>query len=60
MPPHQPSDWKYLAEQASVEMDPEKFMTLIQELNRVLTEREEMVICQQRRGNRSASFDAAV
>lgn len=58
MPPHQPSDWKHLAEQASKELDPEKFMILIQELNRVLAEREEM-ICQQHRGNRLAFSDTA-
>jgi len=60
MSPHQPSDWKHLAEQASMEMDPEKFMILIQELNRVLVKREEIIACQQRQGNRSSSFDAAV
>ena len=28
MSPHQPSDWKHLAEQASKEMDAEKLMKL--------------------------------
>jgi hypothetical protein len=59
MTPYQPNDWKHLAEQASKEMDPEKFMILIQELNRVLAEREQMV-CQQRRGNRLPSSGAAM
>lgn len=58
MTPHQPNDWKHIAEQASIEMDPEKFMVLIQELNRVLLEREQM-ICQQRCDNQPASFEAA-
>jgi hypothetical protein len=39
---HQPNDWKHLAEQASNERDPEKFMTLIHELNRVLSELDVM------------------
>jgi hypothetical protein len=58
MTPRRPNDWMHLAEQASKEMDPGKFMILIQELNRVLLEREQM-ICQQRRGNRPTSFEAA-
>lgn len=41
MTPHQPSDWKHLADQASTEQDPQKFEALIQDLNRVLGEREE-------------------
>jgi len=36
MPPHQHSDWKHLAEQASKEMDSTKLLSLITELNRVL------------------------
>jgi len=36
-----PSDWRHLAEQASEEMDSEKLMSLVNELNRVLGEREE-------------------
>jgi hypothetical protein len=42
---YQPNDWKQLAEQASNEQDPEKFMTLIHELNRVLSEGEAMTSC---------------
>jgi len=41
MSQHPPSDWKRLAEQASNEMDPEKLMDLISELNRVLAERDQ-------------------
>jgi len=41
MAPHHPSDWKKLAEQASNEYDPQRFTALIQELDRVLAEREE-------------------
>ena len=37
----QPNDWKDLAEQASTEMDPEKLLNLVGQLNRVLGEREE-------------------
>jgi hypothetical protein len=36
----QSSDWRHLAEQASKETDPNKLLTLVQELNRVL-DREE-------------------
>jgi len=32
----QPSDWRYLAEQASKEMDPDKLMAIVNELNRAL------------------------
>jgi hypothetical protein len=34
------SDWKLLAKRASTETDPEKLMSLIAELNRILDERE--------------------
>jgi hypothetical protein len=37
----QPNDWRYLAEQASNEMNSEKMMTIIAELNRVLEKREQ-------------------
>jgi len=42
MSQHPPRDWKYLAEQASTEMDPTKLMDLITELNRVLAERDRL------------------
>jgi hypothetical protein len=38
----QPSDWRQLAEQASNEMNPEKMMQIVAELNRVLEKREQM------------------
>ena len=37
----QPNDWRHLAEQASNEMNPEKMMAIISELNRVLEKREQ-------------------
>jgi hypothetical protein len=37
---HRPGDWRVLAERASVEMDPEKLMNLVLELNSVLEERQ--------------------
>ena len=51
----QTSDWKDLAEQASSEMDPEKLLNLVSQLNRVLGEREERsrALLQ---GNESTSF----
>jgi hypothetical protein len=39
----QQNDWQYLAEQASNEMDPEKLLKLVSQLNQVLGEREETV-----------------
>lgn len=41
MTPEQPS-WEQLAERASSEMDPEKLMKTVDELNRVLDKREQM------------------
>ena len=34
------SDWRHLAEQASVEMDSKKLSILVEELNRVLDQEE--------------------
>jgi hypothetical protein len=39
MTPHQ--TWENLAEQASIETDPNKMIEIVTELNRVLGEREE-------------------
>jgi hypothetical protein len=36
----QPRDWKILAKQASKEMDPDRLMNLVDELNRVLEQNE--------------------
>ncbi len=52
MTPHQPGDWKCLAEQASREMDSDKLLSLVIELNRVLGEREESIQWQQRQWNK--------
>jgi hypothetical protein len=35
-----PGDWKLLAERASKEKDPEKLMSLVSELSRVLEEQQ--------------------
>ena len=50
MTPHQPRDWKCLAQQASKEMDSDKLLSLVIELNRVLGEREESIQWQTERG----------
>jgi hypothetical protein len=42
------SEWRHLAEQASVEMDSKKLTALVEELNRVLNEQDALRI--QRRG----------
>jgi hypothetical protein len=55
MAPHQPS-WQHLAEQASKEMDPNKMLELVTELNRVLGEREETSGQQRHQGSESKSF----
>ena len=41
MTPYQAGDWRHLAEQASKEMDSKKLLGLVNELNRVLGQREE-------------------
>jgi hypothetical protein len=56
MTPHQPRDWKCLAEQASKEMDSEKLLGLVIELNRVLGEREESVQRQPRQWQQTVYF----
>jgi hypothetical protein len=40
MTPQNSTDWRHLAERASKEMDPEKLMSLVNELNRVLEQNE--------------------
>jgi hypothetical protein len=55
------SDWQHLAEQASSEMDPEKLLKLVDQLNRVLSEQEERSRAKQRhQPNEGLSFPAAV
>ena len=60
MTPYQPSDWQQLAEQASNEMDPEKLLNLVNQLNRLLGEQEERSRAMRHRGNERLSFPAAV
>jgi hypothetical protein len=55
MTPHQSSDWKHLAEEASKEMDPERLTELVMDLNRVLGEREETSRKQQHQGSEAKS-----
>jgi hypothetical protein len=54
------SDWQHLAEQASNEMDPEKLINLVTQLNRVLGEQEERSRAQRYQPNEGLSFPAAV
>jgi hypothetical protein len=41
MTPQNSTDWRHLAEQASKEMNPEKLMGLVNELNHVLEQNEQ-------------------
>jgi hypothetical protein len=59
MTPHNPNDWKHLAQQASTEMDSNKLMELASELNRVLGEREEKSRKQQHSADDSKSHRAS-
>jgi len=54
------SDWQHLAEQASSEMDPDKLLNLVAQLNRVLGEQEERSRAQRHQPNEALSFPAAV
>ena len=54
------SDWQHLAEQASSEMDPDKLLSLVNQLNRLLGDQEESSRALLRRGNEGISFPAAV
>jgi hypothetical protein len=51
MTPDSPRDWKRLAEKASNEMNSEKLMDLVDELNRLLGEHEDRSRQQRRSGN---------
>ncbi len=53
MPTHSPGDWKHLAEQASEEMNSDRLMELVNELNRVLGEQEETSRQRRHQGNQS-------
>jgi len=59
MTPSPSTDWKGLAEQASNEMDPDKLLNLVTQLNRVLGEQEERSRAQQHPGNEGRFFHAA-
>ena len=50
-PPDSPDDWKHLAEQASTEMNSEKLMELVDELNQLLGEREDKPRQRRHQGN---------
>jgi Asp-tRNA(Asn)/Glu-tRNA(Gln) amidotransferase C subunit len=54
------SDWQHLAEQASIEMDPDKLLNLVDQLNRVLGKQEERSRAQRHQPNEGLSFPAAV
>ena len=60
MTPSPSTDWKGLAEQASNEMDPDKLLNLVTQLNRVLGEQEERSRAQRRQGTELMSFSTAV
>ena len=53
------TDWQHLAEQASSEMDPDKLLKLVDQLNRVLSEQEERSRAQRHQPNEGLSFPAA-
>jgi hypothetical protein len=56
MTPQHTNDWEHLAEQASSEMDSQKLMELVSELNRVLGEREETSRQKRPHGNEPKSY----
>ena len=51
MLPDSPGDWKHLAEQASAEMNSEKLLELVNELNQLLGERQDKPRQQRHQGN---------
>ena len=51
MHPDSPCDWKHLAGQASTEMNSEKLLELVNELNQLLGEREDKPRQQRHQGN---------
>ena len=60
MTPSKATDWHSLAEQASNEMDADKLLNLVTQLNRVLGEQEERSRALLHRENEGVSFLAAV
>jgi len=53
------NEWQHLAEQASIEMDPDKLLNLVSQLNHVLGEQEERSRAQQHQSNDGIVFHAA-
>jgi hypothetical protein len=53
------NEWQHLAEQASIEMDPDKLLNLVNQLNSVLGEQEERSRAQQHPGGEKIFFRAA-
>ena len=60
MTPSKATDWHSLAEQASNEMDADKLLNLVTQLNRVLGEQEERSRAQRRQGTELMPFSTAV
>jgi hypothetical protein len=60
MTPSRASDWHSLAEQASNEMDPDKLLNLVIQLNCMLGEQEERSRAQRRQGTELMPFSTAV
>jgi len=60
MTPSKATDWHSLAEQASNEMDADKLLNLVTQLNRVLCEQEERSRSQRRQGTEFMTFSASV
>ena len=60
MTPRRQPDWYYLAEQASNEMDPDKLLNLVIQLNCMLGEQEERSRAQRRQGTELMPFSTAV
>jgi len=60
MTPSKATDWHSRAEQASNEMDADKLLNLVTQLNRVLGEQEERSRAQRRQGTEFMTFSAAV
>jgi hypothetical protein len=54
------NDWHSLAEQASNEMDADKLLNLVTQLNRALGEQEEQSRAQRHQGTELMPFSAAV
>jgi hypothetical protein len=60
MTPSPASDWHSLAEQAINEMDPDKLLNLVIQLNCMLAEQEERFRAQRRQGTELMPFSTAV